>query len=191
MLNIMNSSNSKTLKDLNNKSTKNININHNIRNNMSSLSLYKNSLAVMSPLLFTKKYKNSNISLNKGITPMSNDRIKTTSHKSSYQNLSNINYNYNNFKSPKNIKTNYYKERKNAKSHANLRSPMNIENQGKKYNSILYKKSSKGDYNDTKVLNLKYKNYIKFNGLKKNMKDINKKYKSYNKGKKGINNKIK
>ena len=68
---------------------------------------------------------------------------------------------------------------------------MNIENQGKKYNSILYKKSSKGDYNDSKVLNLKYKNYIKFNGLKKNMKDINKKYKSYNKGKKGINNKIK
>ena len=186
ILNIMNSSNSKTLKDINNKSinnTNNISINnYNLRNNMSSLSLYKHSLAVMSPLLFTKKYKNSNISLNKGITPINQERIKTTSHKSSHKNLSNINYN--NFIKSKNAIIN--KERKNAKSHANLRTPANIENRREKYNSILINNNY-----DTKVVNLKYKNYIKFNGLKKNKNERSKKYISYNKGKKSNNNKNK
>ena len=188
MLNLTNSSNNKIIKDTNNKSLNfnSINNANNIRYNMSSLALYKKSLALVSPLLFTKKFKNSNISLNKGVTPMSFERIKTTSHKSSQKNLGNINYNTN-FISPKNTLNNHIKNKNNAKSHANLRSPINIENNNKnkrKYNSILLKKKTKDEQeNDSKVLNLKYKNYIKFNGLKKNEKNKNIKYKSYNKRK--------
>ena len=62
-----------------------------------------------------------------------------------------------------------------------MRSPINKKNNGKikKYNSILLKNIIKDDQkNDSKVVNLKYKNYIKFNGLKKNNKI--KKYQSYN-----------
>ena len=193
LFNLTNSSNSKIFKELNNKSLNfNTNINNNLRNNLSSLALYKKSLAVISPLLYTKKYKNSNISLNKGITPMSFERVRTTSHKSSHKNLGNINYN-NNIISPKNTLNNN-KNRNNAKSHANLRSPINIENNGnkRKYNSILFKNKMKDEQqNNSKVINLKYKNYVKFNGLKKNVKNINKKYQSYNKGKKNNNDKKK
>ena len=188
LFNLTISSNSKISKELNNKSLNlNTNINNNLRNNLSSLALYKKSLAVISPLLYTKKYKNSNISLNKGITPMSFERVRTTSHKSSHKNLGNINYNNNNFVSPKNTLNNNNKNRNNAKSHANLRSPINIENNGnkRKYNSILFKNKIKDEQqNNSKVINLKYKNHVKFNGLKKNVKNINKKYQSYNRGKK-------
>ena len=184
MLNITNSSNSRISKDLNNKSINfnNINSISKQRNKMSSLALYKNYVAVISPHLFTKKYHNSNISLNKGTTPMSFEKAKTTSHQSSHKNLGIINYN--NFISPKNTLNNtniIYKNKKNSKSHTNLRSPINKKNQGKikKYNSILLKNIIKDDQkNDSKVVNLKYKNYIKFNGLKKNNKI--KKYQSYN-----------
>jgi hypothetical protein len=186
LFNLTNSSNSKISKELNNKSLNfNTNINNNLRNILSSLALYKKSLAVISPLLYTKKYNNSNISLNKGITPMSFERVRTTSHKSSHKNLGNINYN-NNIISPKNTLNNN-KNRNNAKSHANLRSPINIENNGnkRKYNSILFKNKIKDEQqNNSKVINLKYKNYVKSNGLKKNIKNKNKRYQSYNKGKK-------
>ena len=188
LLNLTNSSNSKLAKDINNKSLNfNTNINNNLRNNLSSLALYKKSLAVISPLLYTKKYKNSNISLNKGIKPMSFERVRTTSHKRSHKNLGNINYN-NNFNSPKHtLNNNNNKNRNNSKSHANLRSPINIENIGnkRKYNSILLKNKIKDEQqNNSKVVNLKYKNYVKFNGLKTNVKKAIKKYQSYNKGKK-------
>jgi hypothetical protein len=184
LLNITNSSNSRISKDLNNKSINfnNINSISKQRNKMSSLTLYKNYVAVISPHLFTKKYYNSNISLNKGTTPMSFEKAKTTSHQSSHKNLGIINYN--NFISPKNTLNNtniIYKNKKNSKSHTNLRSPINKKNHGKikKYNSILLKNIIKDDQkNDSKVVNLKYKNYIKFNGLKKNNKI--KKYQSYN-----------
>ena len=192
LLNLTNSSNSKLTKDINNKSLNynSINNTNNPRNHVSSLALYKKSLAAISPLIYTKKYKNSNISLNKGITPMSFEKVRTTSHKSSHKNLGNINYN-NNIISPKNTLNNKVKNKNNAKSHANLRSPINIENNvnKRKYNSILLKKKAKDEQqNDSKVINLKYKNYVKFNGLKKAMKNKNIKYQSYNKGKKNNNN---
>ena len=188
LLNLTNSSTSKITKDLGNKSINfnSINNNKNHKNNMSSLALYKKSLAMISPSLYTKKYKNSNISLNKGITPMSFERVRTTSHKSSHKNLGNINYN--NFISPKNALNNTFKNKKNTKSHANLMSPINMENNGnkKKYNFILLKNKIKGEKseNNSKVINLKYKNYVKSNGLKKNIKNKDKRYQSYNKGKK-------
>ena len=190
LLNITNSSNSKKIKDTSNKSLNfnNINKKNNLSNNMSSLALYKKSLVVISPLFYNKKYKNSNISLNKGITPMSFERVRTTSHKNSHKNLSNINYN--NFLSPKNTLNNNMKNKNNAKSHANLRSPINIENNTnkRKYNTILLKKKTNEDtQNDSKMINLKYKNYVQFNGFKKGLKNINKKFQSYNKGKKTNN----
>ena len=188
VLNLTNSSNSKIIKDINNKN------NNKIRNNMGSLILYKNSLAMISPQLFNKKYKVSNISLNKGITPISLERIRITSHQSSHKNLGIINYN--NFISPKNVLCNKicYKNKINSKSHANLRSPINIKNPGniRKYNSILVKKKIKDEQqNDSKVISLKYKKYIKFIGLKKNIKNKNKKHQSYNKGNKNNNEKKK
>ena len=188
VLNLTNSSNSKIIKDINNKN------NNKIKNNMGSLILYKNSLAMISPQLFNKKYKVSNISLNKGITPISLERIRITSHQSSHKNLGIINYN--NFISPKNVLCNKicYKNKINSKSHANLRSPINIKNPGniRKYNSILVKKKIKDEQqNDSKVISLKYKNYIKFIGLKKNIKNKNKKHQSYNKGNKNNNEKKK
>ena len=188
LLNLTNSSSSKITKELGNKSINfnNIKSNNNLKNNLSSLALYKKSLAVISPLLYTNKYKNSNISLNKGVTPMSFERVRTTSHKSSHKNLGIINYN--NFISPKNTLNNNMKNRNNAKSHTNLRSPINMENNGnkRKYNYIILKKKIKNEKgeNNSKVINLKYKNYVKFNGLRKNTKNIDKRYQSYNKGKK-------
>ena len=188
LLNLTNSSSSKITKELANKSINfnNIKSNNNLKNNLSSLALYKKSLAVISPLLYTNKYKNSNISLNKGVTPMSFERVRTTSHKSSHKNLGIINYN--NFISPKNTLNNNMKNRNNAKSHTNLMSPINMENNGnkRKYNYILLKKKIKDEKgeNNSKVINLKYKNYVKFNGLRKNTKNIDKRYQSYNKGKK-------
>ena len=196
MLNITNSSNSKIIKDINNKSINLNNINNNnknnkVRNNISSITLYKNSLAMISPQLFTKKYKYSNISLNKGITPMSFEKVRTTSHQSSQKNLGVINYN-----SPKNSLNNKigYKNKNNSNSHANLRSPINIKNPVnlRKYNSILLKRKNKDEQqNDSKVVNLKFKNYVKFNAFKKNLKNKNKKHQSYNKGNKNNNEKKK
>ena len=60
---------------------------------------------------------------------MSFERVRTTSHKSSHKNLGIINYN--NFISPKNTLNNNMKNRNNAKSHTNLMSPINMENNGK------------------------------------------------------------
>ena len=193
LLNLTNSSNAKIIKDNNKSLNFNTNINNNLRNNLSSLALYKKSVAIISPLLYTKKYKNTNISLNKGITPMSFEKVRTTSHKNSHKKLGNINYN-NNIISPKNTLNNNNKNRNNAKSHVNLRSPINIDNirNKRKYNSILVKNKKKDEpKNTSKVVNLKYKNYVMFNGLKKNAKNVNKKYQSYNKGKKSYNDKKK
>ena len=178
LLNITNQSNSKIIKDISNK-TINYNSNNNkFSNNKSTLALYKNSLAMISPKLYTKKYKNSNISLNKVITPMSFEKVKTTSHQSSQKSLGIIKYN--NFISPKNNRINY-KNKNNSKSHTNLRSSINIKNQGdlRKYSSILYKKKiNESQQNNSKLVNLKYKNFVKFNGLKTKKNKI-RKYQSY------------
>ena len=178
ILNKTNQSNSKIIKDSNNK-TFNYNSNINkLNNNMNTLALYKHSLAIISPKLYSKKYTNSQISLNKGITLMSFEKVRTTSHQSSQKELGIIKYN--NFISPKNNRINY-KNKINSKSHTNLRSSINIKNLGdlRKYSSILYKKKiNESQKNNSKVVNLKYKNYVKFNGLK-NKKNKIRKYQSY------------
>ena len=178
ILNITNKSNSKLMKDSNNKTFNYNNSNNKLSNNMSSLALYKHSLAMISPKLYAKKYTNSHISLNKGITPMSFEKVKTTSHQSSLKNLGIIKYN--NYISPKNNRINY-KNKNNSKSHSNLRSSINIKNQGdlRKYSSILYqKKINDSQQSNSKIVNLKYKNFVKFNGLK-NKKNPIRKYQSY------------
>ena len=178
ILNITNKSNSKLMKDSNNKTFNYNNSNNKLSNNMSSLALYKHSLAMISPKLYAKKYTNSHISLNKGITPMSFEKVKTTSHQSSLKNLGIIKYN--NYISPKNNRINY-KNKNNSKSHTNLRSSINIKNQGdlRKYSSILYKKKiNESQQNNSKLVNLKYKNFVKFNGLKTKKNKI-RKYQSY------------
>ena len=178
ILNITNKSNSKLMKDSNNKTFNYNNSNNKLNNNMSSLALYKHSLAIISPKLYAKKYTNSHISLNKGITPMSFEKVKTTSHQSSLKNLGIIKYN--NYISPKNNRINY-KNKNNSKSHSNLRSSINIKNQGdlRKYSSILYqKKINDSQQSNSKIVNLKYKNFVKFNGLK-NKKNPIRKYQSY------------
>ena len=178
ILNKTNQSSSKIIKDSNNKTVNNNNINSNKNNNMSTLSLYKHSLSIISPKLYTKKYTNSQISLNKGINPMSFEKVRTTSHQSSQKDLGIIKHN--NFISPKHNRINY-KNKNNSKSHTNLRSSINIKNLGdlRKYSSILYKKKiNESLQNNSKVVNLKYKNYVKFNGLK-NKKNKIRKYQSY------------
>ena len=178
ILNITNKSNSKLMKDSNNKTFNYNNSNNKLSNNMSSLALYKHSLAIISPKLYAKKYTNSHISLNKGITPMSFEKVKTTSHQSSLKNLGIIKYN--NYISPKNNRINY-KNKNNSKSHSNLRSSINIKNPGdlRKYSSILYKKKiNDSQQSNSKIVNLKYKNFVKFNGLK-NKKNPIRKYQSY------------
>ena len=178
LLNKTNQSNSKIIKDSSNKTFNYNNSNNYKNNNMSTLTLYKHSLAIISPKLYTKKYTNSQISLNKGITPMSFEKVRTTSHQSSQKELGIIKYN--NFISPKNNRINY-KNKNNSKSHTNLRSSINIKNLGdlRKYSSILYnKKINESQQNNSKVVNLKYKNYVKFNGLK-NKKNKIRKYQSY------------
>ena len=122
---------------------------------------------------------------------MSFEKVRTTSHQSSQKNLGVINYN-----SPKNSLNNKigYKNKNNSNSHANLRSPINIKNPVnlRKYNSILLKRKNKDEQqNDSKVVNLKFKNYVKFNAFKKNLKNKNKKHQSYNKGNKNNNEKKK
>ena len=178
LLNKTNQGNSKIIKDSSNKTFNYNNSNNYKNNNMSTLTLYKHSLAIISPKLYTKKYTNSQISLNKGITPMSFEKVRTTSHQSSQKELGIIKYN--NFISPKNNRINY-KNKNNSKSHTNLRSSINIKNLGdlRKYSSRLYnKKINESQQNNSKVVNLKYKNYVKFNGLK-NKKNKIRKYQSY------------
>ena len=178
LLNKTNQGNSKIIKDSSNKTFNYNNSNNYKNNNMSTLTLYKHSLAIISPKLNTKKYTNSQISLNKGITPMSFEKVRTTSHQSSQKELGIIKYN--NFISPKNNRINY-KNKNNSKSHTNLRSSINIKNLGdlRKYSSRLYnKKINESQQNNSKVVNLKYKNYVKFNGLK-NKKNKIRKYQSY------------
>ena len=172
----------------------------NSNNNHNSIScLYKNSfLSLMSPYFWQKRHKN-NISLKKNISILSYERIRNNNNKSKNQkrafspvfNISNmsccnmflINGSHN-FISPKNsviINLSRSKNNRNEISHDNRDSFSRIYPEGipviNKYKSILNKKNLKDEqkYGKANIINMKFKNLIKFSKLRKSLKIIPKK----------------
>ena len=172
----------------------------NSNNNHNSIScLYKNSfLSLMSPYFWHKRHKN-NISLKKNISILSYERIRNNNNKSKNQkrafspvfNISNmsccnmflINGSHN-FISPKNsviINLSRSKNNRNEISHDNRDSFSRIYPEGipviNKYKSILNKKNLKDEqkYGKANIINMKFKNLIKFSKLRKSLKIIPKK----------------
>ena len=172
----------------------------NSNNNHNSIScLYKNSfLSLMSPYFWHKRHKN-NISLKKNISILSYERIRNNNNKSKNQkrafspvfNISNmsccnmflINGSHN-FISPKNsviINLSRSKNNRNEISHDNRDSFSRIYPEGipviNKYKSILKKKNLKDEqkYGKANIINMKFKNLIKFSKLRKSLKIIPKK----------------
>ena len=175
-------------------------ISFNSNNNHNSIScLYKNSfLSLMSPYFWHKRHKN-NISLKKNISILSYERIRNNNNKSKNQkrafspvfNISNmsccnmflINGSHN-FVSPKNsviINLSRSKNNRNEISHDNRDSFSRIYPEGipviNKYKSILNKKNLKDEqkYGKANIINMKFKNLIKFSKLRKSLKIIPKK----------------
>lgn len=191
--------NSKKIKNSFNNNSGIINFNSNNNHHNSISCLYKNSsLSLMSPYFWNRRHKN-NISLKKGISILSYERIRSISNKSKKQkraftpgfNLSNmsscnmimINGSHN-FISPKNTfisNLSRSKNNRNEISHDNKDSFSRIYPEGipviNKYNSILNKKKLKDEqkYGKTNAINLKFKNLLKFSKLKKTLKIIPKK----------------
>ena len=172
----------------------------NSNNNHNSIScLYKNSfLSLMSPYFWHKRHKN-NISLKKNISILSYERIRNNNNKSKNQkrafspvfNISNmsccnmflINGSHN-FISSKNsviINLSRSKNNRNEISHDNRDSFSRIYPEGipviNKYKSILNKKNLKDEqkYGKANIINMKFKNLIKFSKLRKSLKIIPKK----------------
>ena len=172
----------------------------NSNNNHNSIScLYKNSfLSLMSPYFWHKRHKN-NIALKKNISILSYERIRNNNNKSKNQkrafspvfNISNmsccnmflINGSHN-FISPKNsviINLSRSKNNRNEISHDNRDSFSRIYPEGipviNKYKSILNKKNLKDEqkYGKANIINMKFKNLIKFSKLRKSLKIIPKK----------------
>ena len=201
MYNVMDiNNNSKKLKHSNYNSNS-INFSH---KNLHINSFYKNSTMSFSPLYLNRRHKN-NLSLNKAISFINNERVRSTSNKLQKQKkLFNSGFNYksgnknmvNNshiFISPKNNKINLHlsklKINKNEKSHdsRDISSPIYRENISNinKYNSFLKKKKKieiqKIQY--SKAINLKFRHFTKLTNLNNPKKSRNKS-KSKSKGKK-------
>ena len=191
-------SNSKLIRHSNKNNNSIINFNsYNNHNNISSL--YKNSsLALMSPLIWNKKHKN-NISLKKGISIISYERIISTSNKSrkhkknfsptfnmSTGNINLINSSHN-FISPKNtlMNNNLSRLKFNNENSNDNSYPENIPAINK-YNSIFNKKKLKEEQQfgiSNNIINMKFKNSIKLLCLRKTLKILPKKIRNKTKGK--------
>ena len=175
-------------------------INFNSNNNHNSLScLYKNSsISLMSPYFWHRRHKN-NISLKKGISIISYEKKRSTSKKSKKKkrafspgsniiNMSSCNMllinSHHNFISPKNTlisNLSRSKYNRNEISHDNKDSLSRIYPEGipviNKYSSILNKKNLKDEqiYGKANIINLKYKNMLKYSKIKNTLKIIPKK----------------
>ena len=175
-------------------------INFNSNNNHNSLScLYKNSsISLMSPYFWHRRHKN-NISLKKGISIISYEKKRSTSKKSkkkkrafspgsNISNMSSCNMllinSHHNFISPKNTlisNLSRSKYNRNEISHDNKDSLSRIYPEGipviNKYSSILNKKNLKDEqiYGKANIINLKYKNMLKYSKIKNTLKIIPKK----------------
>ena len=173
------------------------NYNSNNHNNISCL--YKNSsLSLMSPYFWHRRHKN-NISLKKGISIISYEKIRSTSNKSKKKkkafspgsNISNMSsFNMllingsHNFISPKNTlisNLSRSKYNRNEISHDNKDSFSRIFPEGipviNKYSSILNKKNLKDEqiYRKANIINMKFKNLLKYSKIKNTLKAIPKK----------------
>ena len=202
--------NSKKIKHSNyNSNSSSINFSSNNHNNKNSF--YKNTS--LSPLVWSLHHKNK-ISLNKGGSFISYERIRSTSNKSKkhnkifssgfYYNIGSKNMaNCSHFISPKNtiINNNISKLKisKNERSHdnnnKNICSPLYRENIPviNKYKSILNKKKLKDEqiFPYSKAINLKFKNFAKLSNLKRNLKIIPKKSRNKSRSKGSNNNRKK
>lgn len=209
MYNILDiNNNSKKIKHSNyNSNSSSINFSNNNHNNINSF--YKNSS--LSPLVWSLHRKNK-ISLKKGGSFISYERIRSTSNKSKkhnkvfssgfYYNIGSKNLvNSSHFISPKNTLINNniskLKINKNERSHdnKNICSPLYRENIPtiNKYNSILNKKKLKDEqiFPYSKAINLKISNFAKLSNLKKTLKIIPKKPRNKSKSKGSNNNRKK
>jgi len=180
----------------NNSGIINFNSYNNNHNNVSCI--YKSSsLSLMSPYFCHRRQKN-NISLKKGMSILSYEKIRSTSNKSrkkkrtfspgfNISNLSSCNMfliNGSHYISPKNtLKSNLSrsKNNKNEISHDNKDSCSKNYPEGipviNKYSSILNKKNLKEEqiYGKANAINLKFKNLLKFSKIRKSLKIIPKK----------------